>query len=798
VTLGGNVTVSTTLTLTDGAVRTGAANILIVSNNAAAAVARTGGFVEGNLRRAFPTGANVTRTFDVGTGTSHTPVAISFASIATAGSVTVSSTAGDHPLIGISAFDRAFTVNRYWTLTNVGIVFTNYSATFSFVAGDLDTDTNTANFQVQRFSGTWNNTTTGVQTGTSTQATGLTAFGDFAVGEFAPIAGSGSFSAVEVGTAVTGAIKTKVSGTSFSLDLVALNTARTALSASFKGTVKAELLNGSNSTGALDANGCRSTWTNIQTLATNPVFSSADGGRKSTAFQENNSYPDVRVRVTYPASGAAVLIGCSIDAFAIRPNALVITKVSDSDPQTAGTANDLTNLVAATATPVPVHKAGRPFTIKATAQNALGTPATTTNYAGSPSTATLSACVGTACTATFGTLVPGTWTADPGPGANGSVITTTANYSDVGAFRLQLVDQTFANVDALDSTTAERYINSNTFDVGRFIPDHLELVAGASIKNRAAFPLCVSSFSYMGEGIGLTMTLEAHQFPTGITTQYDGATPLAKLVIAAPASFGFGAKNGATNLSSRVSATTAGSWANGSASVTGTLSILRNTPDNPDGPFAAVQFGIAPVDADGVAMGTLDQDVDGVGGNDHKTIGLTTEVRFGRLRLKNALGSERLALQVPMQVEYWNATGFVNNLNDSCTTFSRANIVLETYKQNLVPAPNCKTAFPATITFTNGAATPTLASPGAGNNGSVDVRVRLGASSAAGNFCAAVGAAPAATSSAALSYLLGRWNDSADPDVDGTTMYDDDPVARANFGIYNNPSKQFIYQRENY
>lgn len=43
--------------------------------------------------------------------------------------------------------------------------------------------------------------------------------------------------------------------------------------------------------------------------------------------------------------------------------------------------------------------------------------------------------------------------------------------------------------------------------------------------------------------------------------------------------------------------------------MTFTTAILRATPDDPDGPYPALQLGIAPVDADTTAMDTLDLDV---------------------------------------------------------------------------------------------------------------------------------------------------------------------------------------------
>ena len=63
---------------------------------------------------------------------------VSFTSVTTGGDLTANTTAGDHPDIGNSRIDASKTANRYWTLTNSGIVFTDYDVILHFVAGDVD------------------------------------------------------------------------------------------------------------------------------------------------------------------------------------------------------------------------------------------------------------------------------------------------------------------------------------------------------------------------------------------------------------------------------------------------------------------------------------------------------------------------------------------------------------------------------------------------------------------------------------------------------------------------------------
>jgi hypothetical protein len=190
---GGNATATGVLTLTAGLLTTGSTS-MITTGTCATSVSRPGGtpgHVVGLLQKAIPAGAS-NCTFEVGTSAAaYTPINTSYTGVTSAGNVLGSVTAGDHPNVSGSGVDGTRSVNRYWTLTTPTTgalpVGGTYSATFNFLAGDLDAGAATGSFVVVRyFGGTWSSTTTGARTGTSTQATGLAAYGDFEVGESAP------------------------------------------------------------------------------------------------------------------------------------------------------------------------------------------------------------------------------------------------------------------------------------------------------------------------------------------------------------------------------------------------------------------------------------------------------------------------------------------------------------------------------------------------------------------------------------------------------------------------------------
>lgn len=794
-TIGNDVTVSTQLTFTTGRIVTGANEVIIPSGSTVSGAGSGTGWVAGRLQK-FAAAGSPAVTFEVGTdgasapALAYTPASLSFTGVgAGGGSLIAAATTGDHAQIATSGLDGGKSVNRWWLLTTTGVTgtalpaFTNFSSTFTFVAGDVDGGANTANFEIERWNGAaWNATTVGTRTGTTTQATGVTALGEFAVAEKKPVVPAiGGFNAYETLTAagaITGVIKTKIGGSAISLDMIALNAAKTAIATAFTGTVRVEVLNASDNSGAIDANGCRPTWTVIQTLAPDPTFTD---GRDPISFTQANSYPDVRLRITYPA-GAPTVTGCSSDNFAIRPSTFASFAVTDTDWQTAGTGRALTDVTFGAVT----HKAGRPLSVRATAINAAA--ATTTNYTGAP-TATLTACAGAACTATFGTLTLATTF------AAGQLVSDVASYDNVGSFRAELVDSSFASVDAGDSSALEREIRSGTVDVGRFVPDHF-----AVSLNAPAFGTACGSFTYIGQAFNYTtapvITVTAQDFANNTTTLYATSGSWWRITNASLTGKSYTAATGTLDVAGAPGTdpviVAAGSGMGTLTFSSGTgLFFTRTTPTAPASPYdAEISLAINVIDADGVALASNPARFGTATAGNGIAFGSGKSMRFGRLAIRNASGSQLVPLPVQLEAQYWlgaPTNAFVTNAADSCTVIAANNDAMGNFTSNLSGSPTCETAISNGGALSAGRRTLQLAAPGSGNNGSVDLTVNLGAS-ASGTTCTAVGGAPVAATTANLPYLQGNWTGGA---------YDQNPSARAAFGVYQG-SAEVIFIRENF
>jgi MSHA biogenesis protein MshQ len=141
-------------------------------------------------------------------------------------------------------------------------------------------------------------------------------------------------------------------------------------------------------------------------------------------------------------------------------------------------------------------------------------------------------------------------------------------------------------------------------------------------------------------------------------------------------------------------------------------------------------------------------------------------MRYGRLRLQNAYGSELLPLPMSLTAQYWTGSGFALNTADSCTSLQ-----VPTSASGMVFGAGNLAAGETTASIQGlsagsgvllaGDAAFRLTAPGSGNNGYVTITV------------------------ATPSWLKYPWTSSTATDAS----------ARATFGIYKSP---LIYRRENY
>ncbi|MGH8745506.1 MAG: DUF6701 domain-containing protein, partial [Burkholderiales bacterium] len=348
-----------------------------------------------------------------------------------------------------------------------------------------------------------------------------------------------------------------------------------------------------------------------------------------------------------------------------------------------------------------------------------------------------------------GTLTAGSWSAFASGTSSAS-----ASWSEVGLINLFVMSSNYLGSGQNVTNSA-----AGLSGVGRFIPDHFALSGGVLTNRTAAGCSPASAFSYLGEGMRLQFTLTAQSTANATTQNYNTAAGFAKLPTApssaSPSStMGFGAVNGATNLTSRLDLGNSGTltWTAGAASVDYTLAVDRASPDNPDGPFAAATIGIAPQDGDGVGLASAAFNMTVGGVNNHQLVGASTQLLFGRLLLRNALGSKSTALSVPITVQSWTGSTFATNALDNCSHIPASAIVLSGYQGTLAPGPNCDTYVQQNpVAFAAGVGTLTLAAPSGGASGSVLLTPNLYAA-ATGNYCVSAGSAPAVASAASMQY----------------------------------------------
>ena len=465
--------------------------------------------------------------------------------------------------------------------------------------------------------------------------------------------------------------------------------------------------------------------------------------------------------------------------------------------------------------------------------NGGGTPAALTpNFAGTGAVDVSFSAVAPFAPAagTLGTLTDsgslGTPLATAASFSAGIATLTTVFYNEVGTMTLRASTSDYlATGQGIAGRSSNLAINPGNGSVGRFIPDRFLIVSDGnpSLLNSCdtgGFTYMDDTFSYnfvpaieieavntygaptVNYGDGGTAATDFFKLPTALARTYDdntinngatfNSTPGATVTISGDNDFADGrAVLSLTNAPGARDAFMferdsvdigAGEGAPFTASIDVLIRVTAGSLYDPD------SSGAREVCYDGDADGNCEFD----GSDDYAALTDTggsalplTEMRFGRLNIGTAVGSELLPLAVPFQTEYFDGSNFIINTDDVCTSIAPTDLVLDSAVEaaetdgniDISNAPSCAsglaTATVANDPFVNGSGelSFSLATPAAGCTGYIDITTDL--------------------SVLALDWLRYDWNDD-DGSEDGP--YDDDPTGRAEFGLYKGPDV-YIYIR---
>ncbi len=544
-------------------------------------------------------------------------------------------------------------------------------------------------------------------------------------------------------TALAGPITSKVAGAAASFTVIALDNSGTALNPGYTGTVSLNWVDARDDSGAPSGT-CRASW--------------VDKGSAGTATFSNNSRVTValtpppsgtrvmRLKMTYTGGGSTVT-ACSNDAFAVLPASYSWTGASDADSSTAGTARALDNTAVSGGV---VHRAGRPFTVRARALDATG--ALMTGYDGSPVLAAAGCLLPSGCTAAALTA-PGT-AASAGAYTNHSV-----SYAEVGALQLQLTDASYAAVDAADTAIGVRTLTSSLLPVGRFMPDSLSVAFSTSGQLATANAACLASgagATFIGQGFGWAtapqVTVTALNAAGATTARWTGG--LMKLIPGAGLAEVLTAGNtGGATFSASYGTVTVTDLGAGQARVT-TSTTDRFLLDRASG---SVQDSTTPTWA--WSLGVTDGSEAAVAGN--PTLAATANqgsVAFnsggvfhsGRLSLSPGYGDVRSGMRLLAQLQRYTAAGWVTMTEDQgCVTVQNQNVGVEAPTGVFATLGACAAPMTGSVTTRGGRAWLALPATPAGAPGRLTLR--LAGPAATGNSCTAAGA------SAALLPLAPNW-----------------------------------------
>lgn len=194
ITFNNDVRVTNAMKFMGSNINTGSSMLIIDSS---ALTLRTSGYVMGTLRMGVSPGALIARTFHLGSSTKYLPVGYVFSTVSVGNYMTVSTTTGAAPNISSACLDASQRINRYWTVSNQGIVFSNYYAAFQFEGADTTSggaSTQLVEAAVNTSGVNWTNLTIALRTDSGFAVSGATNLGNVAAAEAKTLTSTFSFS----------------------------------------------------------------------------------------------------------------------------------------------------------------------------------------------------------------------------------------------------------------------------------------------------------------------------------------------------------------------------------------------------------------------------------------------------------------------------------------------------------------------------------------------------------------------------------------------------------------------------
>ena len=399
---------------------------------------------------------------------------------------------------------------------------------------------------------------------------------------------------------------------------------------------------------------------------------------------------------------------------------------------------------ATTAGPI---KAGTAFGTSVTARNSNSVATPNFGRESTPQSATLAF---TRAQPTGTGASNGVFTGSLGAFSGGTATATNLVWSEVGRADLRA---TLSGGNYLGSGLTATGTTGSAGAVGRFIPHHFDVLVT---------PAC-GSFSYASQPFSVSITAKNGLSTPGTTLNYDGSSSTAP------------------NFAQTVTLSDAPALGVGSFGSTGAVALSAFLAGVATSTTPAYSYTTKLTPEKTLVVRATDADAVSSSGYAEGS----TLLRSGRLRLSNAFGSEKSALAMTVQAQYWGGNAWVPSSSDNCSVLPAASIVRSSYLDNKGASTSAWTTSASSVAISGGSGTLALSAPSPASTGSVDIAINLGATTT-DQSCLATH--PASTG-AALPWLRSLQGSCA-------ATFDRDPAARASFGIYSPETRKTLHVRE--